>query len=197
MAVMARAATTSDVFNAIAEPQRRDILVLLRAGERPVTELARELGMTQPGASKHLRVLREVGLVRDRRAGKQRLYALDARGLRPVHEWTGGFERFWNESFDRLDAYVQTLEQARQEEGGWQRQDGARRRSQRRPAARSSSPGSSTRHGSWCSRRSPRCGTCRGGGGRRDSPPRRGRSRSASAGGGASGCPARTGRGTR
>jgi len=102
---MARAATTSDVFNAIAEPQRREILVLLRGGERPVTELAQELGMTQPGASKHLRVLREVGLVRDRKAGKLRLYGLDARGLRPVHEWAGGFERFWNESFDRLDAY--------------------------------------------------------------------------------------------
>jgi len=101
---------------AIAEPQRREILVLLRAGERPVTELAQELGMTQPGASKHLRVLREVGLVRDRKAGKQRLYGLDARELRPVHEWTGGFERFWNESFDRLDAYVQDLKQARQEE---------------------------------------------------------------------------------
>src|SRR6202011_2590469 len=115
---MARAATTSDVFNAIAEQQRREILVLLlRAGERPVTELAQELGMTQPGASKHLRVLREVGLVRDRKAGKQRLYGLDARGLRPVHEWTGGFERFWNESFDRLDAYVQDLKQTRQEEG--------------------------------------------------------------------------------
>ncbi|MWA08399.1 ArsR/SmtB family transcription factor [Streptomyces sp. BA2] len=108
---MARAATTSDVFNAIAEPQRRDILVLLRAGERPVTEVAEELGMTQPGASKHLRVLREVGLVRDRKAGKQRLYDLDARGLRAVHEWTGGFEQFWNESFDRLDAYVQELKQ--------------------------------------------------------------------------------------
>jgi uncharacterized protein YndB with AHSA1/START domain/DNA-binding transcriptional ArsR family regulator len=116
MAPMARAATTSDVFNAIAEPQRREILVLLRAGERPVTDLARELGMTQPGASKHLRVLREVGLVRDRKAGKQRLYGLDARGLRPVHEWAGGFERFWNESFDRLDADVQDLTQARQEE---------------------------------------------------------------------------------
>src|SRR3954465_3558245 len=116
MAAMARAATTSDVFNAIAEPQRREILVLLRAGERPVTELARELGMAQPGASKHLRVLREVGLVRDRKAGKQRLYGLDARGLRPVHEWTGGFERFWNDSFDRLDTYVQDLKQARQEE---------------------------------------------------------------------------------
>jgi len=79
MMPMARAATTSDVFNAIAEPQRREILELLRAGERPVTELAQELGMTQPGASKHLRVLREVGLVRDRREGKQRVYGLDAR----------------------------------------------------------------------------------------------------------------------
>ncbi|WP_163505317.1 ArsR/SmtB family transcription factor [Fodinicola acaciae] len=111
---MARAATTSDVFNAIAEPQRRDILMLLRAGERPVTELAQELGMAQPRASHHLRVLREVGLVRVRGAGKQRFYGLDARGLRPVHEWTGGFERFWNESFDRLDAYVQNLKQAKQ-----------------------------------------------------------------------------------
>ena len=116
MAFVARAATTSDAFNAIAEPQRRDILALLRAGERPVTDLARELGMSQSRASKHLRVLREVGLVRDRRAGKQRLYGLDARGLRPVHEWTGGFERFWNERFDRLDAYVQEIKQAGQEE---------------------------------------------------------------------------------
>ena len=115
MTRMARAATTSDVFNAIAEPQRREILQVLRAGEQAVTELARELGMTQPGASKHLRVLREVGLVRDRKAGKQRLYGLDARGLRPVHEWAGGFEQFWNESFDRLDAYVQDLKQERQE----------------------------------------------------------------------------------
>lgn len=116
MAAMARAATTSDVFNAIAEPQRREILMLLRAGERPVTELARELGMTQPRASKHLRVLREVGLVRDRRAGKQRLYCLDAHGLRPVHEWTGGFEQFWNARFDRLNEYVQNLEQEKREE---------------------------------------------------------------------------------
>src|ERR1700746_1168073 len=93
---MARAATTSDVFNAIAEQQRREILVLLRSGEGPVTELAKELGMTQPGASKPLRVLREVGLVRDRTAGKQRLYGLDARGLRPVHEWTGGVGGVWD-----------------------------------------------------------------------------------------------------
>src|SRR3954466_7331419 len=115
---MARAATTSDASNAIAEPQRRDILTLLRAGERPVTDLAQELGMSQPRASKHLRGLREVGLVRARKAGKQRLYALDARGLRPVHEWTGGFEQFWNESFDRLDAYVQDLKRAREKEQG-------------------------------------------------------------------------------
>jgi DNA-binding transcriptional ArsR family regulator len=103
MAPVARAATTSDVFNAIAEQQRRDILALLRAGEWPVTDLAQELGMSQPRASKHLRVLREVGLVRDREAGKQRLYGLAARGLQPVHERTGGFERFWNESFDRAE----------------------------------------------------------------------------------------------
>ena len=112
---MARAATTSDAFNAIAEPQRREILLLLRGGERPVNDLARDLGMTQPQTSKHLRVLREVGLVRVRGAGKQRLYDLDARGLRPVHEWVGGFERFWSGSLDRLDEYVQELKQAKQE----------------------------------------------------------------------------------
>lgn len=113
---MARAATTSDVFNAIAEPQRRDILTLLRAGERPATQVAQELGLTQPGTSKHLRVLREVGLVSDRRVGKRRLYRLDARGLKRIHEWAGGFEQFWNESFDRLDTYVQELKQQGQGE---------------------------------------------------------------------------------
>ena len=120
---MARAATTSDVFNAIAEPQRRDILVLLRGGERPVTDLARDLGMTQPQASKHLRVLREVGLVQVREAGRQRLYGLDARGLRPVHEWVGGFERFWNESFGRLDAYVRELKDEHAQEPERTRQE--------------------------------------------------------------------------
>ncbi|GGN65505.1 putative transcriptional regulator, ArsR family protein [Actinoplanes lobatus] len=113
---MARAATTSDAFNAIAEPQRRDILALLRAGEWPVTDLAQELGMSQPRASKHLRVLREVGLVRVREVGKQRLYGLDARGLQPIHEWVGGFERFWAGGFDRLETYVQELKQTRQED---------------------------------------------------------------------------------
>jgi DNA-binding transcriptional ArsR family regulator len=81
-----------------------------------VTDLAQELGMNLPRASKHLRVLREVGLVRVRGAGKQHLYSLNARKLQPVHEWVGGFERFWNESFDRLDIYVQDLKQTRQEE---------------------------------------------------------------------------------
>ena len=71
---------------------------------------------SQPGTSKHLRVLREVGLVRGRRAGKQRLYALDAGGLRPVHEWTGGFEQFWHASFDRLDAYLSELQQTKRED---------------------------------------------------------------------------------
>jgi DNA-binding transcriptional ArsR family regulator len=107
---MARAATTSDAFNAIAEPQRRRMLGLLKGRERPVYELAKAMRITQPRASKHLRVLREVGLVRVRGDGKQRMYALDARGLRPIHEWVGGFEEFWNETFDRLDRYVIELQ---------------------------------------------------------------------------------------
>lgn len=106
---MARAATTSDVFNAIAEPHRRRILALLRAGEQPATGIAERLTLSASAASKHLRVLREVGLVRVREEGRQRHYALDADGLREVHEWTGGFERFWSESLDRLEAYVSEL----------------------------------------------------------------------------------------
>src|SRR5258707_7525665 len=98
--LIARAATTSDAFNAVAEPQRRRILVLLKGRERPVNELARALRITQPRTSKHLRVLREVGLVRVREAGRRRLYALDARRLEPVHEWVVCFEQYWNESFD-------------------------------------------------------------------------------------------------
>jgi len=106
---MARAATTSDAFNAIAEPQRRDILDVLRGGDRPVLELVGELGIAQPSVSKHLKVLREVRLVHVREAGRQRIYGLDARGLRPVYEWVGGLEEFWNESFNSLNAYVQAL----------------------------------------------------------------------------------------
>ena len=113
---MARAATTSDAFNAIAESHRRRILTLLKDRDLAVNDLAMELGLKQPAASKHLRVLREVGLVQARRAGKQRLYALDARALEEVHAWTGGFERFWEESFDRLSAYVKEIREHDQPE---------------------------------------------------------------------------------
>ncbi len=108
---MPRAATTADAFNAIAEPQRRRILGLLRDGERPVGDVVRALRIAQPSVSKHLRVLREVGLVRVRGVGRQRLYGLDARGLRSVHEWVGGFEPFWTQSLDRLEGYVKELMQ--------------------------------------------------------------------------------------
>jgi DNA-binding transcriptional ArsR family regulator len=107
---MARAPTTSDAFNAIAEPQRRRILTLLKGGELPVNDVAGVLRITQSQASKHLRVLREVELVRVREAGQQRLYRLDARGLKPIHEWVGGFEQFWSESFDRLNEYVKEFQ---------------------------------------------------------------------------------------
>lgn len=115
---MARAATTSDAFNAIAEPQRRRILTLLKGRELPVNDVADALRITQSRASKHLRVLREVELVRVREAGQQRLYRLDARGLRPIYEWLGGFEQFWSESFDRLNEYVKELQREEPTNGG-------------------------------------------------------------------------------
>ena len=114
---MARAATTSDAFNAVAEPHRRRILVLLKGRERAVNELARALRITQPRTSKHLRVLREVGLVRVREAGQHRLYGLDAHGLKPVHEWVIGFEQYWNENFDQLNEYVKKLQQKEHADG--------------------------------------------------------------------------------
>lgn len=107
---MARAATTSDVFNAVAEPRRRQILTLLRAGERSVNELARSLRVRQPQASKHLRVLKEVGLVSVKEAGQQRLYTLNDDGLKPIHDWVMTFARFRSESFDRLDTYLKDLQ---------------------------------------------------------------------------------------
>jgi DNA-binding transcriptional ArsR family regulator len=106
---MPRLATTTDVFNAVAEPQRRNILALLRSGERPVNDIADILHITQPQASKHLRVLRAVHLVDMRVHGQQRLYCLQGDGLKPMHEWVRSFEQFWNESFDRLDTYLGTL----------------------------------------------------------------------------------------
>ncbi len=111
---MARLATTSDVFNAVAEPQRRRILNLLTRGEKPVNFIATTLRYKQPQVSKHLRVLRKVGLVNVREAGQQRVYRLNGKGLKPIHDWTKGFENFWNESFDRLDSYLKELQQREQ-----------------------------------------------------------------------------------
>ena len=99
---------------ALTDPKRRAALDLLRQRPRAVGELVDALKLSQPTTSKHLRVLREVGLVRVRDSGRQRLYGLDARGLRPVHEWVGGFERFWSETFDRLDEYVRDLKQGKE-----------------------------------------------------------------------------------
>jgi DNA-binding transcriptional ArsR family regulator len=101
---MPRAATTSDAFNAIAEPRRRDILVMLALRERPVGEIVEELGLPQPSVSKHLRVLWDVGLVDARRDGKQMLYRTNSEGLRPVHEWTSRFERYWRNQLTRIKA---------------------------------------------------------------------------------------------
>jgi DNA-binding transcriptional ArsR family regulator len=106
---MARAATTSDVFNAVAEPRRRQMLELLATGERSVGELVSGLGSTQPQVSKHLRVLLEVELVAVRREGRHRFYRLQGRGLKQIHDWAGRFEPLWQERFDELDAVVQEL----------------------------------------------------------------------------------------
>ncbi|MEM8535651.1 MAG: metalloregulator ArsR/SmtB family transcription factor [Chloroflexota bacterium] len=106
---MARLPTTSDVFNAVAEPQRRDILDLLARSECSVNEIAEALDLRQPQASKHLRVLKEVGLVNVRTEGKQRLYSLNSEPLKPIHDWVKTFEHLWNERFDRLDDYLKTL----------------------------------------------------------------------------------------
>lgn len=107
---MARAATTSDVFNAVAEPRRRQILTLLQRRERSVNDLAHALRVHQPQASKHLRVLKQVGLVNVRGAGQQRLYTLNSEGLKPIHDWVMTFARFRSESFERLDQYLQDLQ---------------------------------------------------------------------------------------
>jgi DNA-binding transcriptional ArsR family regulator len=99
---MARAATTSDAFNAIAEPRRRQILTFLAVGERQVSEIVAAIGLDQPSVSKHLGVLREVGLVHARRNGRHRLYRTNAAAIRPLHEWTGTFERYWQHQLNRI-----------------------------------------------------------------------------------------------
>jgi DNA-binding transcriptional ArsR family regulator len=99
---MARLATTSDAFNAVAEPRRRQILDLLARGERPVNDLVALLGVAQPQVSKHLRVLRAVGVVSVRGSGQKRLYRLNADGLKPIHDWVQTFEPFWGRQLDRI-----------------------------------------------------------------------------------------------
>jgi DNA-binding transcriptional ArsR family regulator len=99
---MARAATTSDAFNAVAEPRRRDILNYLALQERPVGDIVATLRLEQPSVSKHLRVLRDVGLVRVRREGRQKLYRTNAAAILPLHEWTTTFERYWQHQLNRV-----------------------------------------------------------------------------------------------
>ena len=99
---MARAATTSDAFNAVAEPRRREILNYLALEERPVGDIVASLGLEQPSVSKHLGVLRNVGLVSVRRDGRRMLYRTNAEEIRPLHEWTKTFERFWQHQLNRV-----------------------------------------------------------------------------------------------
>jgi DNA-binding transcriptional ArsR family regulator len=104
---MARAATTSDAFNAVAEPRRREILEFLSHGERSVGEIVLSLGMEQPSVSKHLRVLLEVRLVDVRREGRRMLYETNAEGIRPLHEWTATFERMWKHQLLQVKAWAE------------------------------------------------------------------------------------------
>jgi DNA-binding transcriptional ArsR family regulator len=106
---MARATTTSDAFNAVAEPRRREILSYLAAAERPVGEIVAALGMEQPSVSKHLRVLRDVGLVRMRCQGRQKLYRTNAEAVRPLHEWAGTFERYWQHQLTRVKQRAEAM----------------------------------------------------------------------------------------
>lgn len=114
---MARAATTADAFNAVAEPRRRQLLDALAGGERPVNDLVELLGLAQPLVSKHLRVLREVGLVEVRDAGRQRLYRLNAAPLKPIHDWVQAYQDLWTERFNRLDTVLTELKDREDDDG--------------------------------------------------------------------------------
>src|ERR1700716_3173167 len=114
---MARAPTTADVFNAVAEPRRRQILDALVGGERPVNDLVGVLGLGQPQVSKHLRVLREVGAVNVRDEGRQRLYRLNGHTLKPIHDWVSNYERTSSERFDEVDIVLEDLKHKEQEDG--------------------------------------------------------------------------------
>ncbi|MGN6431835.1 MAG: ArsR/SmtB family transcription factor [Gaiellaceae bacterium] len=114
---MARSSTTSDVFNAIAEARRREILDTLNAGEKAVGAIVDDLSLSQPQVSKHLRVLSEVGLVRCRAEGRRRLYSLEPERLRPMHDWLAKYERAWNERLDRMDDYLKELQEKESRHG--------------------------------------------------------------------------------
>jgi DNA-binding transcriptional ArsR family regulator len=114
---MARAATTADAFNAVAEPRRRQILDVLADGEHPVNDLVRLLGMAQPQVSKHLRVLREVGAVAVRDEGRQRLYRLNGQALKPIHDWIKEYEQTWSERFDLMDTVLEDLKEKEEGDG--------------------------------------------------------------------------------
>jgi len=118
IAFMARAATTADAFNAVAEPRRRQILDVLAGGERPVNDLVRQLGLAQPQVSKHLRVLREVGVVNVREEGRMRVYRLNGHALKPIHDWVKNYERSWSDRFDQLDVVLVDLKQKEEEGDG-------------------------------------------------------------------------------
>ena len=106
---MARTPTTFDPFNAVAEPKRRKVLEVLGTQELSVNEIVERLGWNQPMVSKHLGVLKEVGLVSERRVGRQRLYRVNAEKLKPIYNWVSPFERYWSESYDRLDDVLENL----------------------------------------------------------------------------------------
>ncbi len=108
---MARAPTTFDPFNAVAEPKRRELLEVLGTSELAVNDLVEQLGWTQPMVSKHLAVLKQVGLVSERRAGRQRLYRVNAEALKPIYDWVTPFEQLWRERFERLDQILQNLQE--------------------------------------------------------------------------------------
>ena len=111
MGSVARSSTTSDVFNALAEAHRREILDVLITGEKSVGAIVNDLSMSQPQVSKHLRVLSEVGLVRCRAEGRRRLYRLEPAHLRPLQEWLAKYEQAWNDRMDRVDGYLKELQQ--------------------------------------------------------------------------------------
>jgi DNA-binding transcriptional ArsR family regulator len=115
---VARAATTTDAFNAVAEPRRRQILDALAGGERPVGDLVAVLGLAQPQVSKHLRVLREVGAVDVRDQGRHRLYRLNGHALKPIHDWVSNYEASWSERFERLDDVLDDLKKEEGDGGG-------------------------------------------------------------------------------